>query len=129
MRTTVYDEIIRSLQSTLTDANISGQEFLYYCSCLAPKYTNFNWGFAWSILEDQIVALIPRGQTLCPIRDLEEGTITYLGERYRLDDVSWTPPPSAPDNNAEEEEASLTNDASEYYSENNNNEGGEEIYE
>ena len=129
MRTTVYDEIIRSLQSTLTDANISGQEFLYYCSCLAPKYTNFNWGFAWSILEDQIVALIPRGQTLCPIRDLEEGTITYLGERYRLDDVSWTPPPSAPDNNAEEEEAPLTNDASEYYSENNNNEGGEEIYE
>ena len=127
MRTTVYDEIIRSLQSILVDANISGQEFLYYCSCLAPKYTNFNWGFAWSILEDQIVALIPRGQTLCPIRDPAEGTITYLGEQYRLDDVSWVPPVSN-DNSGDEDNNDDDDDDKNIYAQAQleNDEGGEE---
>lgn len=90
LRTTIYDSIITDLQSTLFTVKISGKEFLYYCSLLAPKYTNFNWGFAWSVLEDQIVALIPQGKTFCPIRTAEHipgPTIEYLGEFYILEEI------------------------------------------
>ena len=90
LRTTIYDSIITDLQSTLSTAKISGKEFLYYCSLLAPKYTNFNWGFAWSVLEDQIVALVPQGKTFCPIRTAEHipgTTIEYLGEFYTLEEI------------------------------------------
>ena len=103
LRTTIYDGIITDLQASLASLEMGGKEFLYYCSVLAPKYTNFNWSFAWSILEDQIVDLIPSGETFCPIRIPKDATdphdtaqqqsqpaedattvVDYLGERFAL---------------------------------------------
>ena len=88
LHSTVYDAFIRDIQSALVDLNMPGDEFLFYCNRLSKKYANFNWGFAWSVLEDQILRLIPQGRTLCPVRDPSGGTYTYLGERYSMQDLS-----------------------------------------
>ena len=65
-----------------------GREFLYYCHQLAAIYNNFNWGFAWDVLEDQILDLIPFGQTIFPVVDRENGTISYLGTTYSPKDLT-----------------------------------------
>lgn len=90
LRKTVYRQMLDDLQVQLANNNMDGTEFLFYCSKLAPNYSSFNWGFAWDILEDQIIYLIPQGQTLCPIRDDADGSVEYLGERFSLMDISNT---------------------------------------
>ena len=84
---TSYDALITSLQTRLQDASITGEEFLFYCNRLAPRYKSFNWGFAWAVLGEQIVRLIPRGRSYCPIQD-PDGEYTYLGLNYSLKDLS-----------------------------------------
>ena len=84
---TSYDALITSLQTRLQDAGITGEEFLFYCNRLAPRYKSFNWGFAWAVLGEQIVRLIPRGRSYCPIQD-PDGEYTYLGLNYSLKDLS-----------------------------------------
>lgn len=80
----MYDDLRISLQ----DHNMSGEEFLFYCNRLSKRYSNFNWGFAWNILEDQIIRLIPYGHSLCPVRSNDANAMEYLGEKYILKDVS-----------------------------------------
>ena len=46
IRHNMFDVFIESLQMQLVEKNMSGEEFLFYCSRLAPTYSNFNWGFA-----------------------------------------------------------------------------------
>lgn len=89
IRSTVYTALIEEIQRELVDSQLSGQEFLYYCHKLAENTKQFNWGFAWDILEDQIVQLIPRGRTLCPVRDTES-PVQYLGVHYSLKDITNT---------------------------------------
>lgn len=82
-----HDALITSLQTRLAEQNMLGEEFLFYCSLLAPKYKSFNWGFAWNLLGDQIIRLIPRGDSYCPVLDLD-GEYEYLGLTYSLKDLS-----------------------------------------
>jgi len=82
-----HDALISSLQLKLEENEMSGKEFLFYCSRLAPKYKSFNWGFAWNVLGDQIIKLIPRGESYCPIRD-PEGEYSCLGTTYSLKDLT-----------------------------------------
>ena len=87
-RSTVYDDILSSLRDKMSENNITGKELLFYCSKIAPSYKTFNWGFAWEILDEQILTLIPQGETFCPFKDEEEGEYYYLGNHYSLKDIS-----------------------------------------
>lgn len=82
----MYESFLEGLQEEMSKAQIDGSEFLFYCSRLAPTYSNFNWGFAWDVLEDQIIDLIPQGHTYCPIRS-EDG-VEYLGNKYKLVEIT-----------------------------------------
>ena len=90
LRSSVYDMLIKDLQSRLPANGISGEEFLFYCNRVSSEYSNFNWAFAWDVLEDQIISLIPQGKSYCPVYDPEEGTKEYLGRRYSLKDITQT---------------------------------------
>ena len=92
LRKTVYQQMIEDLQSQLHTTDIDGKEFLYYCHKLSQAYSSFNWGFAWDILEDQIIQIIPEGKTLCPVKDSSEDAVEYLGHTYKLIDISDTSP-------------------------------------
>lgn len=78
---------IQELQQQLANSGMSGEEFLFYCNRISQTYANFNWGFAWDILEDQIIKLIPFGKSFCPVRDEENG-VDYLGVKYSLKDIT-----------------------------------------
>ena len=60
---------------------------MFYCNRLSQHYARFNWGFAWNILDDQIIKLIPQGKSFCPIRD-DDGEYEYLGLKYSLKDLT-----------------------------------------
>ena len=81
-----HDALVTTLQSELVNANMSGEEFLFYVSRLVPEYKSFNWGFAWNVLGDQVVRLIPRGKSYCPVQDAD-GEYSYLGLKYSLKDL------------------------------------------
>ena len=87
IRSSIYDAFISDLQEELNNSGMSGKEFLFYCNRISKSYANFNWGFAWSVLADQIIHLIPQGKTFCPIRD-PSGPCEYLGQRYSLKDLT-----------------------------------------
>lgn len=86
IRHNMFDAFLDELRKDLAASGIAGDEFLFYCSRLAPTYGNFNWGFAWDVLGDSILDFIPQGKTLCPVRN--KNGIEYLGERYTLEDIS-----------------------------------------
>ena len=86
-RSAVYDSVIDSIQQELSQSGISNEEFLFYCSRLSAQYSQFNWAFAWDILDTAIIDLIPQGHSVIPVRD-SFGSIEYLGEHYKLKDIS-----------------------------------------
>ena len=88
IRHNMFEAFIAELQSELVANHMDGSEFLFYVSRLAPTYNNFNYGFAWDVLEDQIISLIPQGHTYCPVRD--PAGEEYLGNTYKLVEVSDT---------------------------------------
>lgn len=99
VRSSVYTSIIDDLQQQITKNSISGKEFLYYTSLLSKTTSSFNWGFAWDVLEDQIIKLIPQGETFIPVRWQQDPTTSsdsspeisgysqYLGNWYKLQRV------------------------------------------
>lgn len=83
IRTSIYDTMIEGLQNRLNTSSISTKEFLFYCGRLSKRYSQFSWGFAWDVLDDQVLKVIPYGDTCCPVLD-PEGPYEYLGRRYSL---------------------------------------------
>lgn len=83
----IYDEFVISLQNQLMDSGVTDEEFLFYCYKLSLKYSNFNWGFAWTTLGDRVLNLIPLGHSYCPVKN-PEGNYEYLGEKYSLKDLT-----------------------------------------
>ena len=77
LRSSVYDMLIQDLQTRLTTNDIAGDEFLFYCNRVSSEFRNFNWAFAWDILDDQIIAIIPKCKSFCPMLYPESG-IEYL---------------------------------------------------
>ena len=86
LRTSLFDQLVDGLQQKLNDSNISKEEFLYHCDKLSHEYANFNWGFAWDVLGDSLIQLIPQGKSFAPVRD--PSGQEYLGERYSLQEVT-----------------------------------------
>ena len=88
LRSSLYDLLIQSLQDTLVNEGITGEEFLFYSHHLSKHYSSFNWGFCWEVLAEQIVKYIPQAeQTFYPILD-PNGDYEYLGRRYSLKDIT-----------------------------------------
>ena len=87
-RSTVYDDILSRLRDKMAENNISAKELLFYANKISAGYKTFNWGFAWELLDEQILTLIPQGETFCPIKDDEDGEYYYLGNNYSLKDIS-----------------------------------------
>ena len=87
-RTGLFDQLVESLQVRLSESGISKEEFLYHCHTLSKEYASFNWGFAWDVLDDALLDLIPQGKSYCPVHD-PEGRY-YLGERYSLKEITKT---------------------------------------
>ena len=85
-RTGLFDQLVESLQTRLDESGISKQEFLYHCYHLSKEYASFNWGFAWDILDDALLDLIPQGKSFAPVHD-PNGRL-YLGERYVLKEIT-----------------------------------------
>jgi len=87
----VYFSLLESLIQHIQDdlfEKINYEEFLFYCSRLAQKKSNFNWAFAWEVLDTAIISLIPYGQSLCPVHDNSPEAVEFLGSTYSLKDVS-----------------------------------------
>ena len=80
LKAEILKAVMSSLQNELIQSGIAPEEFLFYCNRISSSYSNFNWGFAWDILEDNIIQHIPYGKSYCPIHD-ENGT-EYLGEKF-----------------------------------------------
>lgn len=75
------------IQEDIFRLNLSIPEILFYIGQLSQDYKKFNWAFMWELLEDYIVAYIPRGISMAPVRD-EKGE-EYLGQKYILKDLCW----------------------------------------
>lgn len=81
------DALVDAIRDGLADIGMDGEEFLYYCSRIAPTYKSFDWGFAWAVLGDSIVRYIPYGESFMPVRD-PDGPVEYLGEHYSMVSVT-----------------------------------------
>lgn len=86
-RSAAISMLMDSLRDRLADSGIPAEEFLYHCHCLSLSYARFNWGFAWDVLGEQLLPLIPQGRSFVPVRD-PSGTFEYLGDRYSLSEVT-----------------------------------------
>lgn len=85
-KTGLFDQLIESLQVRLDESKISKEEFLYHCYLLNKEYAKFNWAFAWDILDEAILQLIPQGKSYCPVHD-DFGS-PYLGEKFSLKEIT-----------------------------------------
>ena len=86
LRQNILTALIEELQAQVQNSGMDGEEFLFYCHRLSKDYASFNWGFAWDVLEDQIIKIIPFGKSYCAVRD--PNGIDYLGNKYLLKDIS-----------------------------------------
>lgn len=82
----LFDQLVESLQNQLEASGISQEEFLYHCDKLSREYATFNWGFAWDVLSDSILQLIPQGKTFAPVHD--PNGREYLGEKFSLKEIT-----------------------------------------
>ena len=82
IRFAAVDLVREEIREAIGSLNISSKELLFYCSQLSKEYKQFNWDFAWDILGDSIVDLIPRGRVEVPVKN--EAGFEYLGDRYIL---------------------------------------------
>lgn len=87
-RASLFDFLNDSLRDRLANSGIEPSEFLYHCSLLNKEYANFNWGFAWDILDDAILPLIPQGKSYAPVHDPDGRE--YLGEKFSLKEITKT---------------------------------------
>lgn len=82
IRFAAVDLVREEIREAIGGLDISSKELLFYCSQLSKEYRQFNWDFAWDILGDSIVDLIPRGRVEVPVKN--ETGFDYLGDRYVL---------------------------------------------
>lgn len=89
IRASLLDPLLESLRARLAESDVSKEEFLYHCHRLSSEYANFNWAFAWDILDEAIIPLIPQGKSFAPVHNNETGRF-YLGEYFSLKEITKT---------------------------------------
>ena len=78
----ILDAVRAELQEIYKNLNLTPMEGLTYIRALANSYTKFNWGFAWDLLDTDILDCIDENDALAPV-ECESGT-EYLGRKYVL---------------------------------------------
>lgn len=78
----ILDAVRAELQDIYKSLNLTPMEGLTYIRALANSYTKFNWGFAWDLLDTDILECIEENDALAPV-ECENGT-EYLGKKYIL---------------------------------------------
>ena len=88
-RAEAMDALLADVRESLFggDDPIQGPEFLRLCDEASRRRSQFNWGFAWDMLDAAILPLIPQGRTMAPVPD-PEGDLEYLGMRYSAMDAT-----------------------------------------
>lgn len=86
MRFNVFDAIKEEIKDDLFNLGINTKEALAYIYNLSRKYNKFNWAFAWDILGDDILDVIPQKQTLVPVES--KNGAEYLGKHFLLKEIS-----------------------------------------
>lgn len=81
----INEAIKIDIQQTLFSLGLDIKQIMFHIGVLSKQYTKFNWSFVWNMLEEQIIDLIPQGETTIAYKD-EEGE-EYLGQRYKLKNI------------------------------------------
>ena len=78
----VLDAIREELRQEYRKMQIAPMDALTYIYALSGGYKKFNWGFAWDLLNQDILSCISNKDALAPIED--ERGFEYLGKHYIL---------------------------------------------
>ena len=78
----ILDAVRVELQEIYKSLNLTAMEGLTYIKALSNSYTKFNWGFAWELIDTDILDCIEENDALAPVQ-CENGT-EYLGRKYIL---------------------------------------------
>lgn len=81
----INEAIKIDIQQTLFSLGLDIKQIMFHIGVLSKQYTKFNWSFVWNMLEEQIVDLIPQGETVMVYKN-DEGE-EYLGQRYKLKNI------------------------------------------
>ena len=78
----ILDSIRDELRAEYDELEMSPMDALTYIKALSQSYSKFNWDFAWSLLDEQILDVIEEKDAYAPVEcaDGEE----YLGRRFKL---------------------------------------------
>ena len=82
----VLDAIRQELREEYKNMGISPLEALTYIYALSLGYSKFNWGFAWEVVNNDILECLPENNALVPIQS-NKGE-EYLGHYYQLAEIS-----------------------------------------
>ena len=82
MRAQVIDALYSQIRERYEDLNLKPMDALTYIFALSQSYVNFNFGFAWDLLDETILDCIPSKDSLVPVES-EDGK-EYLGKYYSL---------------------------------------------
>ena len=78
----ILDAVRVELKSEYKSLNITPMEGLTYIKALSQSYAKFNWGFAWDLIDTDILECIEDNDALAPVQ-CEDG-VEYLGKNYVL---------------------------------------------
>lgn len=81
----ITDYVRDEIQADVFNLGLESKEVMFYINQLSKQYKKFNWNFAWDLLDDFIIDLIPQGKTFAPIR--EDIGHEYLGQYYVLKEL------------------------------------------
>ena len=82
MKFQVLDAAHDAIREKYESLGLQPMDALTYIHALAQSYVNFNFAFAWDLLDETILDCIPFQDSLVPIE--QEDGFEYLGKRYGL---------------------------------------------
>lgn len=85
IRFNMNDVIKMDIQYEVSQLGLDIKETMFHIGVLSKEYSNFNWSFVWNIFEEQVVGVIPEGETVVAYKN-DEGE-EYLGQRYKLKNI------------------------------------------
>lgn len=81
----ILDAVKEELQDTYHSLKLTTLEGLTYIKKISESYSKFNWGFAWDLLEDNILDAIDEKDAIAPIES--ENGEEYFGKYYVLKNI------------------------------------------
>lgn len=82
IRMEILDSIRYELRAEYDELEMPPMDALTYIKALSQSYSKFNWDFAWSLLDEQILDVIEEKDSYAPV-ECEDGE-EYLGRRFKL---------------------------------------------